>query len=50
MKCLRCENEMTEVVKHGVKIDHCTSCGGIWLDKGELGKIIGQLKEPSVPT
>jgi Zn-finger nucleic acid-binding protein len=28
-----------------VVIDHCPSCGGIWLDKGELGKFINQMKE-----
>jgi len=25
-----------------VEIDHCTDCGGIWLDAGELGLLLGQ--------
>jgi uncharacterized protein len=45
MKCPRCNAEMTEVPKHGVMIDHCALCGGIWLDKGELAKIMAQLRE-----
>lgn len=45
MVCPRCNGELAEVVKHGVVIDHCTACGGIWLDKGEMGKIISQIKQ-----
>ena len=45
MNCPRCGNEMMEVTKHTVAVDACASCGGIWLDKGELGKIAAQLKE-----
>jgi len=29
----------------GVTIDHCLSCGGIWLDKGEMGKMVSQIKQ-----
>lgn len=47
MNCPRCSDGSTlmEVVKHTVTLDACTSCGGIWLDKGELAKILGQKKE-----
>jgi Zn-finger nucleic acid-binding protein len=45
MICPRCKSELAEVVKHGVVIDTCTSCGGIWLDKGEMSKIISQMKQ-----
>lgn len=45
MVCPRCNGELAEVVKHGVVIDHCSGCGGIWLDKGELGKILSQIKQ-----
>jgi Zn-finger nucleic acid-binding protein len=27
-------------VKQGVEIDYCPQCRGIWLDRGELNKII----------
>ncbi len=29
---------MTE--RHGVEIDYCPKCRGVWLDRGELDKII----------
>jgi Zn-finger nucleic acid-binding protein len=29
----------------GVEVDTCTSCRGVWLDGGELEKIIGRLTE-----
>jgi Zn-finger nucleic acid-binding protein len=45
MVCPRCNDQLVEVVKHGVVIDHCNACGGIWLDKGEMGKIISQIKQ-----
>ena len=46
MNCPKCEIEMTEAARHGATIDHCPACGGIWLDKGELGKIISHMREP----
>ncbi len=39
MQCPKCEIEMDEVRKLEVIIDHCSHCGGIWLDRGELDKI-----------
>ena len=41
MKCPVCKDVtllMTE--KKGVEIDYCPECRGIWLDRGELEKII----------
>jgi Zn-finger nucleic acid-binding protein len=26
--------------REGVEIDHCPTCRGVWLDRGELDKII----------
>ena len=45
MICPRCQNELLETAKHGVILDHCPSCGGIWLDRGELAKIIAHMKQ-----
>lgn len=41
MKCPVCKNVtllMSE--KKGIEIDYCPECRGIWLDRGELEKII----------
>lgn len=43
-KCPNCETIMNEVLKVDVLIDVCPSCMGIWLDKGELEKIINRAK------
>jgi len=42
MICPRCQGELFEAVKQGVAIDHCSGCKGIWLDQGELAKIIAR--------
>ncbi len=36
MKCPRCEGAMNEVAVEQVKIDRCSNCGGVFLDKGEM--------------
>jgi Zn-finger nucleic acid-binding protein len=41
MKCPICDNvdlQMTD--RQGVEIDYCPKCRGVWLDRGELDKII----------
>lgn len=40
MNCPVCEERMREVDKCGVHIDICPSCKGVWLDRGELEKLI----------
>jgi len=47
MNCVNCGEKMTHRVA-GVKNDHlafeiCESCGGLWLDKGELDKMAFQV-------
>ena len=39
MKCPKCGNDLAELEFHGVKVDQCGNCGGIFLDKGELEAI-----------
>jgi len=41
MKCPICENtDLLMTDRQGIEIDYCPSCRGIWLDRGELDKII----------
>ena len=40
LRCPNCSGEMREVRKHGVHIDYCPVCRGIWLDRGEVDKIV----------
>jgi len=40
MKCPACANQLTMSERQGIEIDYCPSCRGVWLDRGELDKII----------
>lgn len=40
MKCPNCSETLVMTDRNGVEIDYCPQCRGIWLDKGELDKII----------
>jgi hypothetical protein len=39
MRCPKCGMELQEIEFREVKIDKCASCGGVWLDDGELEQI-----------
>lgn len=38
--CPRCGTTLTMAERHGIEIDYCPQCRGVWLDRGELDKII----------
>ena len=41
MKCPVCKtNDLLMSDREGVEIDYCPECRGVWLDRGELDKII----------
>lgn len=40
MKCPLCDVELTMTERQGIEVDYCTKCRGVWLDRGELDKII----------
>lgn len=40
---MQCPNDQTTLVmseRSGIEIDYCPECRGVWLDRGELDKII----------
>ncbi len=40
---MKCPNDSTTLVmseRSGVEIDYCPECRGVWLDRGELDKIL----------
>lgn len=46
MKCPRCgDNELEPRSKDNLIIDVCTVCRGVWLDKGEMEKLLASAKE-----
>ena len=40
MDCPRCGVEMNVADQQGMEIDYCPVCHGVWLDQGELHKIV----------
>lgn len=40
MKCPNCAKDLVMAERSGVEIDYCPECRGVWLDRGELDKII----------
>lgn len=46
MACPVCGVELKMAERQGIEIDYCPQCRGVWLDRGELDKII----ERSAPT
>ncbi len=40
MNCPVCNVELNLSERQGIEIDYCPKCRGIWLDRGEIDKII----------
>ncbi|MCA6223469.1 MAG: zf-TFIIB domain-containing protein [Phenylobacterium sp.] len=45
--CPNCNDSMQTVARSGVELDMCPSCRGIWMDRGELEKVLGAVKSES---
>lgn len=39
-RCPRDGSALSQATEKGVHVDHCPTCGGVWLDKGELEAIL----------
>ena len=40
MTCPRCQTDLTISGRQGIEIDVCPKCRGVWLDRGELDKLV----------
>jgi len=40
MKCPICSVDLVMSERQGIEIDYCPQCRGVWLDRGEIDKII----------
>lgn len=47
MKCPIDGTELRMTERAGVEIDYCPDCRGVWLDRGELDKIIERSAQPA---
>ncbi|EAI4304283.1 hypothetical protein A0Y74_06405 [Campylobacter lari] len=49
MNCPVCANtDLLMSERNGVEIDYCPKCRGVWLDRGELDKIIERSTSQSI--
>lgn len=47
MLCPVCHVGLSMTDRQGVEIDYCPQCRGVWLDRGELDKIIERSAAPA---
>lgn len=50
LMCPNCQTGMKEITREQVLIDMCPQCQGVWLDRGELQKLLdiaGQDRQPA---
>ena len=40
MDCPVCGDKLKAIEKYGVEVDVCPGCKGVWLDRGEIEKIL----------
>jgi hypothetical protein len=40
MKCPKCGADLASEQFHGITIDRCSECDGIWLDAGEIEQLV----------
>jgi len=36
MRCPKCGDKLVSLQHHGITVEECPSCQGMWLDRGEL--------------
>ncbi len=46
MPCPICKVPLAMSDRQGVEIDYCPQCRGVWLDRGELDKLIERSDSP----
>jgi len=50
MKCPTCpDSKLVMTDRQGIEIDYCPDCRGVWLDRGELDKIIERSADAAPP-
>lgn len=47
MRCPVDNETLVMADRNGVEIDYCPKCRGVWLDRGELDKIIERVAAPA---
>ncbi len=46
MKCPNCDTTLAMSERLGVEIDYCPQCRGVWLDRGEIDRLLEAERAP----
>ena len=49
MQCPVCRVPLAMSDRQGIEIDYCPQCRGVWLDRGELDKIVERSASQAAP-
>jgi Zn-finger nucleic acid-binding protein len=49
MACPVCRTGLVPTERQGIEIDACPTCRGVWLDRGELDKIVERSAQAVAP-
>jgi len=49
LPCPNCRVDLVMADRQGVEIDYCPKCRGVWLDRGELDKIVERTAAVEAP-
>jgi len=47
--CPTCHRDLDEIERLGVAVDLCPKCRGIWLEEGELERVVAYLQARHTP-
>jgi Zn-finger nucleic acid-binding protein len=47
MQCPACQDTLRSSDRQGIEIDVCPRCRGVWLDRGELDKLLQREAAPA---
>ena len=50
MRCPKDGSTLATTRRSGIEIDYCPDCRGVWLDRGELDKLIERAAADEAPT
>lgn len=50
MRCPHCtDTNLAMTERQGIEIDYCPNCRGVWLDRGELDKLLERAGQGAAP-
>jgi len=50
MRCPHCtDTNLAMTERQGIEIDYCPNCRGVWLDRGELDKLLERAGQSAAP-